>query len=152
LFLPHLASRSFGFAWTGDGRLLVTAGGSSWRDVTPPRLRGTIADTAFLDRAHGWVKTSDCVGSTGVVVYRTRDAGASWRTSGRIAHQSCHAGSYVALQKNSGTTPRIEQQGRAEHWDARHALSGVATDTTVTSDSVRLRILCRVSPTETLPL
>jgi Transposase, Mutator family len=34
----------------------------------------------------------------------------------------------------------------------RHALSGVSTDITVTSDSVRLRILCRVTRAETLPL
>jgi photosystem II stability/assembly factor-like uncharacterized protein len=66
-------------AWTGDG-------GRSWRTITPgqvpaARVRGAF----FLDAQTGWVVASARRRETGsrvqLAVYRTRDAGATWKRS-----------------------------------------------------------------------
>jgi photosystem II stability/assembly factor-like uncharacterized protein len=64
-------------AWTGDGA-------RGWRTITPRQIpAGRIRGAFFLDQRTGWVVASAKARETGplvrLAVYRTTDAGATWR-------------------------------------------------------------------------
>jgi photosystem II stability/assembly factor-like uncharacterized protein len=78
----ELVSASLGVA-TCD--LRVFAGnpvGTTWREITPPRIpgttyRGTISSVEFVDERTGWVLTNECAAGR-AAVHRTRDGGRTW--------------------------------------------------------------------------
>jgi photosystem II stability/assembly factor-like uncharacterized protein len=64
-------------AWTGDGA-------RSWRTITPRKIpAGRLRGAFLLDQRTGWVVASAKTRETGslvrLAVYRTTDAGATWR-------------------------------------------------------------------------
>jgi photosystem II stability/assembly factor-like uncharacterized protein len=98
--LARLVAPSLGYVVVSHdygGRVYLTRDGRSWRNVTPRGLKGVVEDAVFLDRSRGWVVSSDCVGSGGVVVYRTADGGRRWLSSGRVTFIGCHAGAQATL-------------------------------------------------------
>jgi len=96
--------------WTGR-QVYVTADGHSWRPVTP---RGAVQTASFraIDavsflRSGGWLISSDCSTGRGSV-YRTSDAGRSWKAYSFHAH-SCAGGANFSLDVDSETRAWVLQ-------------------------------------------
>jgi photosystem II stability/assembly factor-like uncharacterized protein len=89
----QLLAPSFGVAAFGN-RVFAHDGGR-WRELVlpPPPQPPGITHVLFLDRRHGFVVASDCVGRQGTVVYRTVDGGRSWARYGGAPFVNCAAGS-----------------------------------------------------------
>jgi photosystem II stability/assembly factor-like uncharacterized protein len=77
--------------WDGRSHIRLFESGN-WRDATPARLPGTIQDVFFLDQQHGWLIAADCATATGAL-FRTTDAGRSWKQLPRRWVRNCSAGS-----------------------------------------------------------
>jgi photosystem II stability/assembly factor-like uncharacterized protein len=92
---------------TGDAHVMTTADGAdTWRDVTPPQPRseepqGAVGYFADLDRA--WVVYSEPTrampgGVMALIVWRTRDGGATWSASTPVGVEFIGSGGPPFLQ------------------------------------------------------
>lgn len=68
-----------GWVHNTDGHLFLThSGGAAWRDVTPSGITSDILRPFFVDPIHGWLSEYDENADTGLVLWRTTDAGVTW--------------------------------------------------------------------------
>jgi photosystem II stability/assembly factor-like uncharacterized protein len=77
-------------------RLLLSTNGRAWRDVTPAPRLFRIDDVQFLDSRHGFVAAGSCAGAV-EALYRTSDAGRTWRRVSALQQHSCNAGATTTI-------------------------------------------------------
>ncbi len=95
VLIEYKHHRIRGDAVTIQTRLLLRTG-SHWLDATPRGMKWGIDDAYFVDRTHGWVVTSDCAAGRGAM-YRTRNAGVTWKRLSWDFTHNCAAGSGFRL-------------------------------------------------------
>jgi photosystem II stability/assembly factor-like uncharacterized protein len=81
------APRLWARAWPGGG----------WREATMPRLTGWVRELLFTTTSRGWIASADCTYSPEVVLFRTVDSGATWRSSTLPLGVNCAAGTHARL-------------------------------------------------------
>jgi photosystem II stability/assembly factor-like uncharacterized protein len=77
-----LLSPSDGWTAANEALHITHDGGKSWADITPPGAAGTCCAVFFLDRNNGWAGGAWSPDSRTLLIYRTRNAGASWSRIG----------------------------------------------------------------------
>lgn len=78
------------------GHVFRTAdGGRTWKDVTPAGYASSFVAPFFMDAGRAWI-TGDA-GSTGTVVFRTNDGGASWQRAAAFTVAGLHARGAMSL-------------------------------------------------------
>ena len=91
-----MVSPSVGWSVGPAGHVFRTAdGGHTWKDVTPAGYASSFVALFALDAQRAWI-TGDA-GSTGTVVFRTSDAGASWQRGTAFAAAGMHARGATSL-------------------------------------------------------
>lgn len=78
----HMIDATTGWARTALAILYTTDGGTSWKDITPPQHPLAPGSGAFfLTASTAWVAIPQTGSSTGVLVFRTTNAGQSWQST-----------------------------------------------------------------------
>jgi photosystem II stability/assembly factor-like uncharacterized protein len=94
--------------WLGT-RVFVSLDGRAWQNVTPRGIAApaSIDQVSFVGKAQGWLLASVC--SSPGVVFRSSDAGRTWRTHPFHHRHSCAAGASFRLDALDGRRAWVVQ-------------------------------------------